>query len=57
MICEIFLPKKEEGDKNAKLAIEMYVKRIRKYIGAYLVGLDGKLDAIIFTAGIGENAN
>ena len=51
------LAKKEEGDKNAKLAIEMYVKRIRKYIGAYLVGLDGKLDAIIFTAGIGENAS
>ena len=50
------LVKKEEGDKNAKLAIEMYVKRIRKYIGAYLVGLDGKLDAIVFTAGIGENA-
>ncbi|MBK6605225.1 MAG: acetate kinase [Leptospiraceae bacterium] len=50
------LAKKAEGDKNAKLAIEMYVKRIRKYIGAYLVGLDGKLDAIVFTAGIGENA-
>lgn len=50
------LAKKEEGDKNAKLAIEMYIKRIRKYIGAYLVGLDGKLDAIVFTAGIGENA-
>ncbi|HRG47509.1 MAG TPA: acetate kinase [Leptospiraceae bacterium] len=50
------LAKKDEGDKNAKLAIEMYVKRIRKYIGAYLVGLDGKLDAIVFTAGIGENA-
>jgi acetate kinase len=51
------LAKKKEGDKSAKLAIEMYVKRIRKYIGAYLVGLDGKLDAIVFTAGIGENAN
>jgi acetate kinase len=51
------LAKREEGDKNAKLAVEMYVKRIRKYIGAYLIGLDGKLDAIVFTAGIGENAS
>ncbi len=51
------LAKREEGDKNEKLAVEMYIKRIRKYIGAYLIGLDGKLDAIVFTAGIGENAS
>lgn len=51
------LAKRKEGDKNAKLAIEMYVNRIRKYIGAYLVGLEGRVDAILFTAGIGENAS
>jgi len=50
------LAKSKEGDKNAILAIEMYTNRIRKYIGAYLVGLDGKVDAIVFTAGIGENS-
>lgn len=51
------LAKRKEGDKNAILAIEMYVNRIRKYIGAYLVGLEGRVDAILFTAGIGENAS
>lgn len=39
---------------RAKLAIDMFIYRIRKYIGAYLVAL-GKVDAIIFSAGIGEN--
>lgn len=43
-----------EGDKNAELAVEMYAYRIRKYIGAYAVAMNG-LDAIIFTAGVGEN--
>lgn len=50
------LEKEKDGDKNASLAIEMYVNRIRKYIGSYLIGLDGNLDAIVFTAGIGENS-
>ncbi len=44
----------EEGAANAKLALEMYAYRIQKYIGAYTAALDG-LDAIIFTAGVGEN--
>ncbi len=45
----------EKGDEMARLAIEIYCYRIRKYIGAYAVAL-GKLDAIIFTAGVGENS-
>lgn len=44
----------EQGDKDAKLAFEMFCHRIKKYLGAYLAVL-GKADAIIFTAGIGEN--
>ena len=42
------------GDERAKLAFEMFSDRVRKYIGAYAATL-GKLDAIVFTAGIGEN--
>ncbi|MFV0606918.1 MAG: acetate/propionate family kinase [Niabella sp.] len=46
--------KYEQGDKNAILCYEMYGYRIRKYIGAYTAILNG-IDAIIFTAGLGEN--
>ncbi|HED15829.1 MAG TPA: acetate kinase [Gammaproteobacteria bacterium] len=46
----------ETGNKQARLAIDMYCYRIKKYIGAYYAAL-GKLDAIVFTGGIGENAN
>jgi acetate kinase len=42
------------GDEAARLAFEVYVHRIRRYLGAYLVGL-GRLDALVFTAGVGEN--
>jgi len=45
----------KEGDHDATLAYEMYVDRIQKHIGQYLAVLNGA-DAIIFTAGIGENA-
>lgn len=44
----------EEGNKSAQLAYEMYAYRVKKYIGAYAAALNG-LDAIIFTAGVGEN--
>lgn len=43
-----------EGNKLAELAKEMFVYRIKKYIGAYLAVLNGA-DAIVFTGGIGEN--
>ncbi len=46
--------KANEGNLRAKLAVDIFVYRIRKYIGAYLAVLGG-LDALIFTAGIGEN--
>ena len=46
--------KMDAGDEMAKLAFDMFVLRIKKYIGAYIAVL-GKIDAIIFTAGIGEN--
>jgi len=46
----------DKGDLNAKLAFEMFAYRIQKYIGAYAAALNG-LDAIVFTAGIGENDN
>ncbi|MGL2568555.1 phosphate acyltransferase [Helicobacter pylori] len=42
------------GDKEAKLAFEMCAYRIKKYIGAYMVVLK-KVDAILFTGGLGEN--
>lgn len=45
----------EKGDESARLAIEMYCYRIKKYIGAYYTVL-GHVDALVFTAGIGENA-
>jgi acetate kinase len=42
------------GDADAELALQVYVHRIRKYVGAYLAVL-GRADAIVFTAGVGEN--
>jgi len=47
--------KAAEGDANAQLAIEMFVHRLRKYIGAYAAVMGGA-DVLIFTAGIGENS-
>jgi acetate kinase len=44
----------ESGDRDAQLAYDVYVHRLRKYIGAYLALL-GNTDVITFTAGVGEN--
>lgn len=44
----------EEGDEKAKLAYDVYIHRLRRYIGAYMVTL-GRVDTITFTAGVGEN--
>jgi len=49
------LDREAKGDDLAGLAIEMFTYRIRKYIGAYLAVL-GRVDAVVFTGGIGENA-
>ncbi len=43
-----------EGNERAKLALKMYFYRIKKYIGAYAAAMGG-VDAIAFTAGVGEN--
>lgn len=43
-------------DEKAKLALSMLVRRIQKYIGAYLALL-GSVDAIVFTGGVGENSS
>ena len=44
-----------EGNEDAALAIEMYNDRIAKYIAQYYIELEGKVDSIVFTAGVGEN--
>jgi acetate kinase len=46
----------EKGDKDCQLALAMNAYRIKKFIGSYAAALNG-LDAIIFTAGIGENSS
>jgi acetate kinase len=43
-----------DGDEQAEAALAVYRHRIRRYIGAYLAHLGG-LDALVFTAGVGEN--
>ncbi|MFI9390529.1 acetate kinase [Streptomyces bauhiniae] len=45
----------DEGDEAAALAFDIYIHRIKKYIGAYYAVL-GHVDAVAFTAGVGENA-
>lgn len=42
------------GNQQAQAAIDVFVHRIQKYIGAYIVAMNG-VDAVVFTAGIGEN--
>ena len=49
------LERTAKGDERAELAIEMFCYRIKKYIGAYYAVL-GRVDAVVFTGGIGENA-
>ncbi|AEW96604.1 acetate kinase [Streptantibioticus cattleyicolor NRRL 8057 = DSM 46488] len=44
-----------EGDEAAQLAFDVYVHRLRKYVGAYCAVL-GRVDVIAFTAGVGENS-
>ncbi|MER7516303.1 acetate kinase [Streptomyces sp. NPDC126499] len=45
----------DEGDQRAALAFDVYIHRLKKYIGAYYAVL-GRVDAVVFTAGVGENA-
>ena len=46
--------KKEKHSKRARLSLDIFIYRIKKYIGAYL-GIMGGVDAVVFTGGIGEN--
>jgi acetate kinase len=49
------LARRADGDAAAALAFDVYCHRIRKYVGAYHAVL-GRLDAVVFTAGVGEHA-
>ena len=44
----------KEGNEKAKLAVEVFSYRTAKYIGSYIAAMNG-VDAIVFTAGVGEN--
>ena len=46
----------ESGDEDCRLALQVFCHRVRKYIGAYAAAMGG-VDAIVFTAGIGENSS
>jgi acetate kinase len=52
---DLLLERRENGDRRATLAIDMFCQRVRHYIGAYLAEMNGA-DALVFTGGIGENA-
>lgn len=49
------LEREAAGDPRARLALDVYTYRMRKYIGAYIAAL-GHVDGIVFTAGVGENS-
>lgn len=51
----VLLEHAKEGNERAQLAIDLFVTKLRKYIGLYIARLNGA-DALIFTAGIGENS-
>ena len=52
---ELLDEEREHGDRRATLAIDLFVRRVRHYIGAYLAELGGA-EAIVFSGGIGENS-
>ncbi|MBA4313103.1 MAG: acetate kinase [Chlorobiaceae bacterium] len=52
---DLIAEEQENNDRRAHLAIEIFVQRVKKYIGAYLVEMGGA-ESIIFTGGIGENS-
>ena len=52
---ELLAEERETGDRRARLAIDLFCYRIKKYSGSYLAAMNGA-DAIVFTGGIGENS-
>jgi acetate kinase len=49
------LRRRADGDERARLAFDIYCYRLKKYVGAYYAVL-GKVDAIVFTAGVGQHS-
>ncbi|GFR50508.1 hypothetical protein Agub_g12774 [Astrephomene gubernaculifera] len=47
----------QKGDQRSALGLAMFVYRVQKYIGAYTASLGGNVDAIVFSAGVGENSS
>ena len=52
---ELLDEESESGDRRARLAIDIFCARVKKYIGAYLAAMNGA-DAIVFAGGIGEHS-
>ncbi|MEW5917062.1 MAG: acetate kinase [Gemmatimonadota bacterium] len=52
---ELLAEEAEHNDRRARLAVDVFCYRVRKYLGAYLAAMNGA-DAIVFAGGIGENA-
>lgn len=52
---ELLAEERENQDRRARLAIDIFCLRVKKYLGAYLARMNGA-DAIVFTGGIGENS-
>jgi Acetate kinase len=52
---ELLAEEAANGDRRARLAIDLFCHRARKYIGAYLATMNGA-DALLFSGGIGENS-
>jgi acetate kinase len=52
---ELLAEEEEHGDRRARLAIDLFCYRAKKYLGAYLAAMNGAA-AIVFTGGIGENS-
>ena len=50
------LNKAEHGDESCHIALNLFCYRVQKYVGAYFAVLNGHVDALIFSGGIGENA-
>ena len=53
---ELLEEESEKQDRRAKLAIDIFCRRIRRYIGKYFVEMQGEVSAVVFTGGIGENS-
>ncbi len=53
--CRTLVEQAEQGNQQAKLALDVFCYRIAKYIASYFVALDS-FDALVFTGGVGENA-